>query len=119
MGTGCASMNRKAKLEEAVTGYARALQDGDPYGLLGFVGTKSQEDFIKNSKSLKALHFSNVEVKKVYPNEKLNSAQVVIQMEFFNQLESSLMSTQRRFAWTFDEKKGHWFLDQPMPLGIQ
>jgi len=115
--TGCASSAKKAGLEEATKGFARALRDGDESILLAFVHPEQRNVFAKNSAPLKDLHFSDVEVKKIFPDDKFETALVLINMEFYSQESASLMSSVRQFNWEYDGKAKAWLLKESTPFG--
>jgi len=113
----CSTKQRAASLELTVKSYARALRDADEMMLLGFVAPEKQKVFASNSSSLGAYKFSNVEVRKIFPDPKFESALVSLNLEFFDQTGSELVETTRQYSWIFDETKKAWFLKEATPFG--
>jgi len=114
---GCISLTKKAQLEEMTKMYARALQGGDQSELLNFVHPESQQQFMKNALALKGLQFSGVEVKKIFPDEKLNSAIVLMNLEYYSLEDPSLLASVRQFNWAYDQQAKLWLLKDPSPFG--
>lgn len=115
--TSCASKQRAASLESTVNSYARALREADGSLLLGFVSPEKQQVFASNSATLGSFKFSNVEVRKIFPDSQLDTALVSLSLEFFDQAGSELIETTRQYAWAFDPTKKAWFLKEATPFG--
>jgi len=115
--TGCASMDRKVKLEQRAEDYARALREGDELLLLNFVHPSQLIPFSRNSRQMKSLNFSNSEVRKIFPDADGKSAVVFMELEYFSNDGSQLISNLRQFRWTYDEKAKAWLLSESTPLG--
>jgi hypothetical protein len=114
---GCASSQKRAELEEATKTYARALKAGDESVLLAFVHPSQQQNFSKNVSPIRDLQFSDVEVRKIFPDEKFDSALVLMNLEFYSREGSSLLSSVRQFAWIYDQQAKAWLLKEPTPFG--
>lgn len=114
---GCASEAKKTQLENTIKAYSRALRDADGSGLLAFVHPEQQKDFAKNSRGLKGLMFSDVEIKKIYPDEKMESALVTLSMEYYSQDGSQVFSAMRQYSWAYDQKLKAWFTKEATPFG--
>jgi hypothetical protein len=113
----CATSNRQEALEKTIEAYTRALRVGDEFEVMGFVDSPQREEFQKNSQPLQNLHFSDVSVRKVFPDDELKSALAFINLEYFSQYDGALVSTTRQFQWRYDDKKKAWFLSETTPLG--
>lgn len=115
--TGCGTVQRKAKLEESVEQYARALKGAETDLLMAYVKPESQEEFSAAYDRLKGLQFSNVEVRRVFPSQDMSSAIVVMDLEYFLISEQTLMSSVRQYRWVYDDRAKAWMMADSSPMG--
>ncbi len=111
------SVSRKESLESSVENYTKALRRGDEAVLMSYVEPSKQDEFLRNTLKLANTELSHIEVKSIYPDEKLDKALVTVFMEYFDTSSANLSSTRRIFAWKYDPKLKAWFVDETNPFG--
>lgn len=113
---GCQANKRQA-LEDSVNQYVLALQRGDKEALASFVEPQMQQPFQKAMDRFDRFHFSNVEIKSIYPDEKLTNALVLIDLEYFIQDQASLNTSKRQFKWAYNDAHKIWLMNESSPFG--
>lgn len=108
---------KRTKLEEMTQMYARALKGGEEGDLIAFVHPSAQRSFLKNSAMLKDLQFSDVEVRKIFPDEKMSSAIVLMNLEYYSIEDSRLMAAVRQYNWVYEPSAKVWLLKDSSPFG--
>jgi hypothetical protein len=112
---GCA--NRSAALQESVENYVKALRRADPQVALSYVTPEKRPEFAKTFERIdQDLMMSNVEIKSVLPDEKMENAVVVFMMEFFDQNSANLVLQRTSSLWKFHEEAKTWLLESATPL---
>jgi len=107
---GCA--DRRAALQNSVENYVKALRRGEPEMAVSFVKPEKRIEFAKTLEHLDTdLMVSEVELKNITPDEKLENAVVTVLMEYFDQYSSSVTTKKTSSLWKYDEKSKAWLID--------
>ncbi|PIR23636.1 MAG: hypothetical protein COV44_01565 [Deltaproteobacteria bacterium CG11_big_fil_rev_8_21_14_0_20_45_16] len=116
-GSGACTASKTANLEESVNDFFTAMRREDKNAALSFVGPEKRTEFFKNSEQLEAIHFSNIRVDTIYPDETQEKALVTVVMEYFSPKSMNLTSAKRFFNWEYDSKNKVWYVIEAHPLG--
>jgi len=116
-GLGACAASKTAELEESVNDFFTAMRREDKSAALSFVGPQKRTEFFKNSEQLDGIHFSNIRVDTIYPDEAQEKALVTVVMEYFSPKSMNLTSAKRFFNWEYDTKNKAWYVNEAHPLG--
>jgi hypothetical protein len=109
--------NRSTALQESVENYAKAIRRGDPEIALSLVAPEKRDELAHAFERIdRDLMVSQVEIKSVVPDEKMENAAVTFMMEYFDQSNSNLVVMKAASLWKYDEEKKGWFLHSTTPL---
>lgn len=113
---GCEA-TRQAKLQESVDAFYTALRREDNARAIAYVDPESKTKFFENLESIHGLQISNLQVDTVFPDEKLDSALVTVNLEYFTPGSSELRSSKRYYSWAYKSEADAWCVEEDHPFG--
>lgn len=114
---GCATTKQEA-LKNSVETYIKALRRGDPDMAASLVIPEKKVLFSKNAERIdQDLFISQIELKGVKPDEKGDSAVVILLLEVFSHKDSSVQVARRQYLWKYNSNEKLWQVDASSPFG--